>query len=305
MKVGMLALLFCFCGSLFAQTTTVVISDNNGNQTTGTIRDGNLYFYDSQGNTGFGTIRNGSVYMNGNHGEYLFGTLGNGNVFLTDQNGNTTGTIRAGHIFLNNSDGSTTTGTYDGYGHIYTTTTPSVQEQEQQQRIEQQQQQEAEERQRQLDQQNYEAGQQFGNAVGSAIVAGIENHRVKSYCNSNPTSSVRTADGLVIDCPNAPLDSWAQDQITTYCADNPGSYMLIGLRRVDCLTPPNPVNLTWAIWELKNWRWDYDHHAKLEAKMNLSSDQMRSAWEHWRGVFCTLAPGAEFKNLKGKKQHCN
>lgn len=305
---------FCgVCGELCAQTTTVVISDSNGNRTTGTISNGNIYFRDSDGNITQGTIRNGYVYLSSSNGGITLGTIKNGDVSLTDQDGNTTGTVRDGYIFLRNSNGSTTTGTYDASGHIFTTTTPSFQQQQQQLEIEQEQQhvaeerqREAEERQRQIDQQNYEAGQAFGKSIGDAIANGIDNHRITSYCKANPTGVYRTAEGVLIDCPNVPLDSWAQGEVQTYCADNPGSYILFGSERVDCLTPPNPANLKWATWELKGWQFDFSHQRNKAVVANaVNPDQIRSNWEYWEEVFCSLAPaGAGYKDLNGKKQHC-
>jgi hypothetical protein len=78
-------LLFLLAGLLHAQSTTVSISNSSGNQTFGTITNGNVYFHDSNGNTTFGTIRNGNVFLNTSNGEVTFGTIKNGNAFLTDQ----------------------------------------------------------------------------------------------------------------------------------------------------------------------------------------------------------------------------
>src|SRR6202035_3659031 len=218
--------------------------------TTGTISHGNVYFQDSQGNTAFGTIKNGNVFLNTSKGNVMFGTIKNGNVFLTDANGTTTGTVRNGFIFLNSSDGSTTTGSCSA-NHVYTTTTPSdttTQERQQQERREQQQQQ-SEERQRQIDRENYEAGRAIGESIGSAIAGGMASHRISSYCKKNPTGTYLTGDGFSVDCPNAPFDSWEQQQVDAYCNNNPGSYTGFGRHMVDCVTPPNPPTLKWATWE--------------------------------------------------------
>lgn len=220
----------------------------------------------------------------------------------TDQNGNTTGSIRNGQIFLNNSDGGTTTGTYDHRGNIYTTTTPSVEEQQRQLELQRQQQQLEEQRRQQINQQNYDAGYALGSAIGGAIAGGIASHRITAYCKSNPKDSYLTGDGITIQCPNAPLSTWENRQANAYCADNPGRWIEFGRRRVDCLTPPNPANLKWAKWELNEWASDYHHRAK--AKMKISSDQIRSDWEYWQGVYCRLAPGNNFRDLDGKKQRC-
>jgi len=86
MRAKAFSTLFLLCSSMFAQSTTVFINDSNGNQTTGTISNGNVYFHDSKGNSASGTIRNGSVFLSTDRGEITFGTIKGGNVFLTDQN---------------------------------------------------------------------------------------------------------------------------------------------------------------------------------------------------------------------------
>jgi hypothetical protein len=163
----------------FAQTTEVTIHDSNGNRTTGTINQGNVYFHDSNGNTSFGTIRNGNVFLSSNTGEITFGTVRDGNIFLTDNKGITTGTIRNGNIFLNNSDGSMTTGTYDRNGNMYTNTSalpsqPTVQTQSD------------DERRKQIQQENYDAGYAVGSAVGNVIMAVVNHKREKKFCQQNP-----------------------------------------------------------------------------------------------------------------------
>lgn len=288
--------LFLLGGSLLAQSTSVFINDTNGNQTTGTISNGNVYFHDSHGNSAYGTIRGGSVFMNTGNGEITFGTLRDGNVFLTDSKGITTGTIKNGNIFLSNSDGSITTGTYNSNGQVFTSTSgqvststsPSVQQQ-------------------QINQQNYDAGAAFGRAIGSDIAAGVENHRINSYCKANPTSTVHLDNGVSIPCPDAPVDSWEQHQIDSYCAQNPGLWIEIGKHRANCDTAPNPPSLKWAIWELKEWQWDYKHQRnKVVMAGALTSDQLRTNWEQWRETYCALArSGAKYKDLNGKKQSCN
>ena len=292
MMAKTLAALLLLAGSLLAQSTTVFITDNDGNQAIGTIKNGNVYFHDNNGNVTFGTIRDGNVFLSTNSGEITFGTIKNGNVSLRDQKGLTTGTIRNGNIFLNNSDGSVTNGTYSRSGTVYTTTTPSVATQRQKD----------DEEQKQRQQRNYETGAAIGHAVGSAIVGGIENHRINSFCNANATSSYRTADGISIDCPNAPLDSFEQKHIDDYCAENPGSWMAYGKHRVDCLTPPRQPNLKWAKWELNAWQRGY----KAQAKTQVPGDQTNSTWNYWRGVYCGLAgSAAAYKDLNGKKQRCD
>lgn len=182
-------LLFSFAVS--GQTTRITILDSNGNQTTGTVTNGNVYFNDSKGNSSFGTIRNGNVFLNGSNGETTFGTIRNGNVFLTDNQGVTTGSIRNGNIFLSNSDGSTTTGTYNQTtGNMYTTTTgvPTQTVPPPQPQIDL-------ERQRQIQQQNYDAGYAVGTAVGNVIGAVIERRREKKFCQKSPN---RCQNGHVI-----------------------------------------------------------------------------------------------------------
>jgi len=114
-------------GILVAQSTSVTISDSNGNTAFATVTDGNVFFHDSNGHTTSGTIRGGNVFLSTNSGESIFGTVRDGNVFLNDSKGITTGTIRNGNIFLSNSDGSITTGSYDSFGNVNTqTSAPSV-----------------------------------------------------------------------------------------------------------------------------------------------------------------------------------
>ena len=288
MKARILAVQFLLGGSLLAQSANVFISDSNGNQATGTISGGNVFFHDSHGNIAFGTIRHGDVFVNTNKGEVIFGTITNGNVFVTDPNGNTTGTIMNGNIFLSNSDGSITTGTYDSNGNVSTSTSPPSQQQ-------------------QINQQNYEAGAAFGRAIGSDIADAMENHRIKSYCKVNPTSTVHMDNGINIPCQDSPLESGEQHDIDSYCAQNPGLWIEIGLHRVNCYTAPNPPNLKWTIWEMKEWQWDYTHQRnKAVIAGALTSDQLRADWEYWRGTYCALSPsGATYKDLNGKKQRCD
>jgi hypothetical protein len=295
MAAKVLFALLVLCGSVFAQGTTVVINDTNGNQTTGTISNGNVYFHDSKGNSAYGTIRDGNVFLSTDKGEITFGTIRGGSVFLTDQKGITTGTIQNGNIFLSNSDGSLTTGTYDRNGNVFTSTSPSAQ---QQQDLEQQQ---------LRRQQDYEDGAAAGRVIGEGIARGIANHRINSFCKTDPTATYLTSDGVNIDCPDAPFTSWEQAQIDAYCANNPGREIGFGKHMVTCVTPPNPPNLEWAAWELKEWQWDYSHQSnKAVVATAMTGDQMSTDWEYWRGTYCALAPsGATYKDLNGKKQHCN
>jgi hypothetical protein len=102
-------------GILVAQSTTVTILDSNGNTTSGTINNGNVFFHDSNGHTTSGSISGGNVFLSTDQGEVTIGTVRDGNVFLSNSKGVTTGTIRNGNIFLSNSNGSITTGSYDSY----------------------------------------------------------------------------------------------------------------------------------------------------------------------------------------------
>jgi hypothetical protein len=296
MTAKVISVLFMLCGSLLAQSTTVFINDANGNQTTGTISNGNVYFHDSKGNSAYGTIRDGSIFISTDKGEITFGTIRGGNVFLTDQKGITTGTIQNGNIFLSNSDGSITTGSYDKNGNVLTSTSPSAEQQQQNQQ-----------QQRLKQQQDYEAGAAAGRAIGNDIAAGIANHRINSFCKTDPTGTYLTSNGVNIDCPKAPFNSWEQEQIDAYCADNPGRGIGFGKHMVKCVTPPNSPNLKWATWALTQWERDYLHqHDKEIVAAGLTSDQLRTNWEYWRVKYCSLAPrGAPYKDLSGKKQHCD
>ncbi len=146
-------------------------------------------------------------------------------------------------------------------------------------------------------------GQAIGSSVGIAIAGSIENHHINSFCKNNPTSTYVTNTGVSIPCPSAPLSSFEQSEIDSYCTDNPGSWIAFGKHQVDCLTPPNPLNLKWAKWELKTWEWDYKNPKKVHLAM--TQDQMRSSWNYWQGQYCSLSgPGAKYRNLEGKKQPC-
>jgi hypothetical protein len=295
--IAKMAGILFICGtSLFAQTATVLISDSNGNQTTGTINNGNVFFHDSQGNIAFGTIKDGNVFLSTSKGQTTFGTIRDGNVLLTDQKGISTGTIRNGNIFLSNSDGSVTTGSYDTKGNIHTSTSPSTEQQQQ-----------ALEQQRLRQQQDYEAGATVGRAIGVGIANGVANHRINSFCKANPTATYLTADRISIECPKAAFSSWEQSQIDAYCVDNPGREMGFGRHMVTCVTPPTTPNLKWATWELNTWRWDFRNQGKKAmAGSSLTSDQIKSSWDYWRGLYCRLSPpGTTFRDLEDKKQRCN
>lgn len=294
------ALAVLFGMTLSAQTKNVYIYDNNGNHVSGTVDGaGNVFFHDSNGNNTWGTVKGGDVFLSDSQGHNTFGTVKDGNVFLTTDKGITTGTIQNGSIFLSSSDGSITTGTYDSYGHISTSTSGGSSDEEAQQR-----QQDLENR-RQRDLQNqqaYEQGKALGNAVGNAINGAIANHHINSYCKANPTGTYVTSDGISIDCPKHPFDTWEQQQIDAYCANNPGSWMGFGQHRADCLTPLNPPNLKWAKWEMDQWRWDYRHPDK--AKLSIPPGQMGANFGYWQQIYCQLGPTEKYKDLNGKKQHC-
>jgi hypothetical protein len=217
-------------------------------------------------------------------------------VFLTDPKGVTTGTIRSGNVFLSNSDGSITTGSYDKNGNVFTSTTPSVQQQQQQ--LDQQQ---------LKRQQDYENGAAIGRAIGDGIAGGLANHQISSFCRANPTATYVTSGGINIECPNAPFKDWEQEQIDTYCADNPGREVGFGKHMVKCVTPPSLPNLKWATWAMKQWEWNFMHqHNKDIAAAALTSDQLRARWEYWRGEYCALSSsGTTYKDLDGRRQHCN
>jgi hypothetical protein len=296
MTAKFLPVLFALCGSLLAQSTTVFINDSNGNQTTGTISNGNLYFHDSKGNSAYGTIRDGNVFMSTDKGEITLGTIKSGNVFLADPKGIITGTIRGGNIFLSSSDGSITTGSYDKDRNVFTSTTPSAQQQQDELKQQQLKQQQA-----------YEAGAAAGRAIGEDIATAVANHRINSFCKADPTGTYLTADAINIDCPKAPFTAWEQEQIDAYCKDNPGKGIGFGKHMVKCVTPPSSPNLKWAAWALKQWRWDYMHQRDKDVTAAaLTRDQLGADWEYWRVKYCALAPPVStYTDLNGKKQSCN
>ena len=170
------AVLLVCIGTAIGQSRTITISDSNGNQTSGTIDNGNVYFVDSSGNATFGTIRDG-------------------NVFLTDSKGITTGTIRNGNIFLNNSDGGITTGSYTRTSSTTSTTTtttasPVTSSATVQEQSNPQAQQSA----------NYQAGYVVGQQLGTALGGAINRHRVRSFCKKHPYGSWRFPNGTVLGC---------------------------------------------------------------------------------------------------------
>lgn len=153
------------------------------------------------------------------------------------------------------------------------------------------------------DNQSGALGQSLGNAIRVGIAHSVENHHINSFCKANPTSTYVTGDGVRVDCPSASLTAFEQTETDSYCANNPGSWIEFGKHRVDCLTPPNPLNLKWAEWELKAWGWDYKNPKKIN--LSLSQDQMRSNWNYWQQKYCGLSgSGAKYKDLGGKKQYC-
>jgi len=147
-------------------------------------------------------------------------------------------------------------------------------------------------------------GQMVGNAIAARIAGSIEDHHIKAFCKANPISTYVTNTGVKVLCPSAPLDAYEQSEVDSYCANNPGSWTAFGLHRIDCLTPPSPLNLKWARWELKAWQWDYRNPSKIH--LSLSPEEVRSNWNDWRESYCGLAAsGAEYKDLDGKKQRCH
>ena len=185
------AVLLVSVGTAVGQSTTITISDSNGNQTGGTISSGNVYFVDSNGNATHGTIHDGNVFLSTSNGEVVFGTIRDGNVFLTDQKGNTTGTIRNGTIFLSNSDGSITTGTYNSNSSFITTTSTDASSS-----TAQQPQNNARVQPSRTAQSSYAVGQQLGNALAVSIV----NHHIRSFCKKHPYGSWRFPNGTVVSC---------------------------------------------------------------------------------------------------------
>ena len=146
-------------------------------------------------------------------------------------------------------------------------------------------------------------GQMVGNAIATRIAGSIENHHINAFCKANPTSTYVTNTGVKVLCPSAPLDAYEQSEVDSYCANNPGSWTAFGMHRIDCLTPPNPVNLKWAKWEMKTWQWDYRNPTKVHPSM--SEEQMRSIWGYWEDSYCGLAAsGAKYKSLDGGSQRC-
>lgn len=291
--VAVLALV-SWCGAVAAQTKTIYIQDDHGNQAVGTIIDGNVFFHDNSGNIAVGTIKNGNVFLDTNSGEAIFGTVKNGNVFLTDRTGITTGTIQNGNIFLRNGNGSTTTGTYDHSGHFQTSTTPPADT--------------STTTQQQMDAHNqaeYNAGYGMGQAAGSIILVSIERHKLRKFCKKNPTAIYKNSDGYFSGtlCPEAPFDREQQASINKFCNGNPGRDTSIGLHTVKCVNPPSEPNLKWAEWEMKGLRRDYRAQKALNSP---GADQARLDWLAWSSAYCRLGgTKSTYKDLDGKKRHCH
>lgn len=301
MVIKVLTVLFFSIGSLLAQSTTIFINDNKGNQAVARVSAGHLYFRDNSGNVAIGTLQDGNVFLNTSNGETIFGSIKNGNVNLTDKKGVTTGTIKNGNIFLNNSDGSVTVGTYDKFGHSFTNTTAPPYQTTQQGNAQLQQ---------QIQQNNanaYAAGYAMGSGITNAIIIGAERHKMKSFCKANPTAifiaKANAFSGTL--CKNAPFNQVQQEHIDSYCEDNPGHETGYGLHMVTCFVPPPIPNLKWAKWEMDGLHKDYE--AQLSLNINsIGASQSRDSWTAWKTTYCGLAKkGASYKNLDGKKQHCS
>lgn len=286
--------LVSWCGAVAAQTKTIYIQDDHGNQAVGTVTDGNVFFHDNSGNIAVGTIKDGNVFLNTNSGETIFGTVKDGNVFLTDQAGITTGTIQNGNIFLHNSDGSITTGTYDSSGHMSTSTTGSTTIDNDANAAAQQQARE---------QAEYNAGYAMGSALGAGIAIAVQKHRLHSFCKKNPTGVFNNEGAFSgTPCPDAPLNASQQASVDEFCANNPGRKAKVGLRTIGCFTPPPVPNLKWARWEMGALRTDYQAQVALKSP---GVEQARVDWFTWNSVFCGLSSSkASYKGLDGKKKHC-
>lgn len=285
--VRTLAVLFVLVGVAFGQNTTITITDSNGNQANGMISvSGNVFFHDSKGNLEFGTIRDGNVFLNTSNGEVTFGTVKNGNLFLTDQKGNTTGTIRNGNIFLSNSDGSITTGTYNQSGVITTTTTspsPSVSSGAVQQPRTQAGAEESTEY-----QSGYIIGQQLGNAIG----AGIQRHRINSFCKKNGDSGYwKLPDGSIVTCASVnarrPVREWPA-QRSSY-APLPDPVLQDQGRRAYDLMESLRHNLT-----------GLDPNADAGVV-----PEARNSWGQMRDIYCEASPGTAYIDLEGHQQTCS
>lgn len=280
-------------GSAFAQSTSVTITDSNGNQANGTINGSNVFFVDNDGNSTFGTIRGGNVFLNTSKGEITFGTIKNGNVFLTDQKGNTTGTIKNGYIFLNNSDGSTTTGTYNHLGNttiINSTTTgipaettsapdtTPISPQNQQPSAQYQD--------------GYAIGQQLGTAIGSAIQV----HRIKSACKKHADDVWRFPDGSFVTCSSVnaghPVRQWPAQAALSRSAND--------------LNREREGTQAWDMMEKLRSTLN-DPNLTVQ---NLSESEKgvlaeaRSSWNDMRDIFCKTFPGAGYMDLGNQQQYC-
>jgi len=301
MLIRTLAVVLVSVGSLIAQSTTISINDNKGNQAVGTITNGNVYFHDSNGNIVFGTIRDGNVFLSTDKGEITFGTIKNGAVSLTDQKGLTTGTINNGNIFLNNSDGSVTTGTYNNSGSVTTTTntTPTPTSTAQQQEESEQLQQTI----RQNNADEFKAGFTIGSALGNGIISAVERHKLTAFCNAHPTAVYQTNDRTETPCQDAPISVAAQNSVNTICLNHPYATVRVGLRIITCDKPPEPPNLAWITWAMDAF--SHGYKAAIKNKDAEKISETINDFNEAADMYCKLTGvGAAYNDFQGNEQHC-
>lgn len=284
----MLTFLLIFVGAAFGQSTSVTITDSNGNQANGTINGSNVFFVDSNGKSTFGTIRGGNVFLNTSNGEITFGTIKNGNVFLTDQKGNTTGTIKNGYVFLNNSDGSTTTGTYYNLGNttIIKSTTAGIPAETPEQPI-QQPANDIQAKQRE----EFESGYVVGQSIGNGLAVAIQKHHIKSFCKKKgDTGYWRFDDGSIITCASInagrPVREWpaqAQRPDSSLQSDGLKAYNLMESLRKDLP----------------------DMDAANGGTFGPSFvEDVKKNWANMRNIYCKASPGAAYTDLQNQQQTC-
>lgn len=306
--IKLLAMTLVLVGLATGQTTRVIIIDSSGNQTFGTMSNGNVYFQSSNGHTTYGAIRDGSVFLTTEKGEITFGTVKDGTVFLTDQKGISTGTIRGGNIFLSNSDGSITTGTYSSSG-AFTSTTSTSGNTGSNQVIDSEA-----TRQAQFDDDaarrraDFQAGYTVGQAVGKSIGSAIEMHRISSFCGKQgDAASWIYGDGSVVTCGS--VNAGRPERVW------PRSPSASPTGRSELNPAPDENEMKSEIEKLRRQTYDSLESMRLSiVKLASSGDSSpgaqflleddKNSWGKARDIYCGAFSGAVYTDLDNHTRTC-
>jgi hypothetical protein len=304
--IKLLAMMLILVGLATGQTTRVIIIDSSGNQTFGTMSNGNVYFQDSNGHTTYGTIRDGNVFLTTEKGEITFGTVKDGTVFLTDQKGISTGTIRGGNIFLSNSNGSITTGTYSSSGAFTTTTSTSGDSSNQVIDSDAR-------RQAQLDDDvarrtaDFQDGYTVGQAIGKSIGSAIEMRRIASFCNKQgDAASWIYGDGSVVTCGS--VNAGHPERVW------PRSPSVFPTNRPDSNPVLDEKEMKGEIEDLRKQSYDSLESVRLSiAKLASSAsspnalvllEDEKNSWSKMRDIYCGGFSGAIYTDLENQTRTC-